>query len=967
MGLILFFVVCALVFLFYKVDKLSREIYSLELDIARLLRERTLDETFRESEGSEGSLKTGNVASANPAGSKSETLRPTNGGADGFADAKRQDASFGEPETSHGAAPGYSPQQPEHLPCGHGMPPSAGAGYDERTALGHPDVAFGNDAGRCKSDSPAAFPGEILSRPRVKPSAVPQYKSSADVVSKPSKSFEPAQWDIGAGKREPFNFAEFLRRYVAANALLWIGALALALSGIFLAKYSIERGLLTPTMRVLGAAFMAAVLFAAGEFVLRKFSNKMMAGLLVGAGITVAYGDLCAAAQLYSMMPLWVALFGMVVLSVLAYGFAERYGIGMFYLAIMGLFIAPALTAGDNPSTLLLVCYLSIATVACAYAAVRQNCVPALLFIIVDNICWILFWHLCALINISHGFDINNYLYIFAYMLFYSWVAILARARIKFSNFYAKASEFFDKTFFDGSICAVLLKTFIRDVALIFSAFVFLFDFLTFSVIPDESIIFFIIFAYCLLWRMRGKYSAVFTGIFCAAGMPSCLEKFDYTAVCLVCAILIPIAIGIFFSQRDKAVKLGLILMVLLWVCAINKIFIFSGAEFAYKFSLAAVIVASVFAGYVGLFKKAFQYAYLRAAYIFAGVLLVIVISCFFEFKAHYNFQFFVFACAAVAAAAIASFRKTKDWALRFAAVSMQTFVFFLLLVLFFEKKYLDSFYIGDVAIISEFIVAAAISMGLLAYFAINSKGYSNVFGFFGMISSICLVFGFAFCLSRLMHSGQEGPLTMEVEMSALSLSSLISIPIFILSKRISFTGMGIGAHMAAFLVGLIAFYCTADIFSARISGWIIANTLTVSMIALAAAYFILARLEVNGNLKMFFNAVALLIVFLWANLQVRFYFHPNVLGGAMGEVEFYSYSVLWMFIGLASLVCGRLRKSACLEYASLAFVLAAVFKVFFFDAAELGGLLRVASFGLLGVILFGIGSFYARFVFRRN
>ena len=106
MGLILFFVVCALVFLFYKVDKLSREIYSLELDIARLLRERTLDETFRESEGSEGSLKTGNVASANPAGSKSETLRPTNGGADGFADAKRQDASFGEPETSHGAAPG---------------------------------------------------------------------------------------------------------------------------------------------------------------------------------------------------------------------------------------------------------------------------------------------------------------------------------------------------------------------------------------------------------------------------------------------------------------------------------------------------------------------------------------------------------------------------------------------------------------------------------------------------------------------------------------------------------------------------------------------------------------------------------------------------------------------------------------------------------------------------------------------
>lgn len=960
-------IICSIILLFVKIYKLSSKVDSLTQDVSELLRERHSERARREFGHSSPSSSEEAGFSESSTRAQGEDLRTLNGAGEGFSHAKPQTASLDGQAKPH---PGESAVLPPQAANTSSIPVAPRL-VQEKSALEQPSAAlFGECSNAAQTVASAASENESSVNFHTESSAsLPEGSRKAPPLSKTGKSFEHVQWDLSdSEKTVSFNFPEFFRKYVAANALLWIGALALALSGIFLAKYSIERGLLTPLMRVLGAAFMAAVLFAGGEFVLRKFSRKMIAGLLAGAGITVAYGDLCAAAQLYSMMPLWVALFGMVVLSVLAYSFTARYGIGMFYLAIMGMFLAPALTSGDNPSTLLLVCYLSIATVASAYAAVQRNCVPALLFIIADNICWIIFWHICALINFSTGFDINNYLYIFAYMLFYSWVFIFAFARIKFSNFYKKVPEFFAKTVCDGRYCAVLLKGFLRDGALAFSAFIFLLDFLTFLTLPDAVIAFFLIFAYLLLWRMRGCGSAIFTGIFCVMGTYRgfCYMESDFMLICFLYAVFIPIAIGIFFSQSNRAIKLGAILAALIFICTILGLFKF-GSESAYKFALAAVLVASVVSGYIGLLKRARQHAYLRGAYLFLGVLSIIAFFSFFEIRRNYSFEFSVSSYFAIAAGSIAAFMKTKDWILRNAAMAMQAFLVFLLLILVNVSDIMVVYNDWNSRVALKFILMSAISFALFAYFAKNSKGYSNVFEFFGMLSSICLVAGFAFYMSVLIYSGSKGPLPLEVRMLAFSLSSLVSIPILILSRRASFTGMGTGAYIAAFAGMLFVFYLFADIFSARISGWFIANTLTVAMFALGAACFVLARLTEKGKLQMLLSAAALFIAFIWANSQVRFYFHPNILGGAMGDVEFYSYSVLWMLLGLTSLVCGRLWKSVNLEYASLVFVLGAVFKVFFFDAAELDGLLRVASFGLLGIILFGIGGFYTRFVFRRN
>jgi uncharacterized membrane protein len=52
---------------------------------------------------------------------------------------------------------------------------------------------------------------------------------------------------------------------------------------------------------------------------------------------------------------------------------------------------------------------------------------------------------------------------------------------------------------------------------------------------------------------------------------------------------------------------------------------------------------------------------------------------------------------------------------------------------------------------------------------------------------------------------------------------------------------------------------------------------------------------------------------------------------------------------------------------ASLVLMLAAVAKVFLFDAAGLTGLLRIASFLALGFSLIGIGWVYSRFLKRQD
>ncbi|UCI06700.1 DUF2339 domain-containing protein [Mesorhizobium sp. B1-1-8] len=112
---------------------------------------------------------------------------------------------------------------------------------------------------------------------------------------------------------------------------------------------------------------------------------------------------------------------------------------------------------------------------------------------------------------------------------------------------------------------------------------------------------------------------------------------------------------------------------------------------------------------------------------------------------------------------------------------------------------------------------------------------------------------------------------------------------------------------------------------------------------------------------------VASLLAFAYATLSVRRLFKGEFIGlwSGLGQLETYTYSALWLVIGVALLTAGVWLKSQVLRIASAVLIAVAVLKVFLFDMSELEGVLRALSFIGLGAVLIGIGLFYQRLLTR--
>ena len=115
------------------------------------------------------------------------------------------------------------------------------------------------------------------------------------------------------------------------------------------------------------------------------------------------------------------------------------------------------------------------------------------------------------------------------------------------------------------------------------------------------------------------------------------------------------------------------------------------------------------------------------------------------------------------------------------------------------------------------------------------------------------------------------------------------------------------------------------------------------------------------------FGLLASVLAFVYATLSVRRLFQGEHIGlwAGMGQLETYSYSALWLAMGVGLLVAGVWLKSQVLRVASAVLIAVAVAKVFIFDMSELEGVLRALSFIGLGAVLIGIGLFYQRLLTR--
>jgi len=148
------------------------------------------------------------------------------------------------------------------------------------------------------------------------------------------------------------------------------------------------------------------------------------------------------------------------------------------------------------------------------------------------------------------------------------------------------------------------------------------------------------------------------------------------------------------------------------------------------------------------------------------------------------------------------------------------------------------------------------------------------------------------------------------------------------------------------------------------VGSWPIANLLILAYGVPLVWLWLIGRRppSLPAMLERLRSAAPMLLIALFAFSSLRQLFHGSILtdpGVTAGEDIFRSIVAIVLAIGF--LLWGIRRGLRDWRIASLVVMIAAVAKVFLFDASGLDGLLRIGSFVALGVSLIGIGWLYSR------
>ncbi|MCS6778222.1 MAG: DUF2339 domain-containing protein [Geminicoccaceae bacterium] len=204
------------------------------------------------------------------------------------------------------------------------------------------------------------------------PASGPQAAPDGSAGPSPEPTFEPSS-PSPSGLEDG---RERIEQNLAERWLVWLGAVALGLGGLFLAGWAIEQGLLGPRARVGLAWLTGIVLVVLAELAHRRAPAGrglylVPAALAVG-GLCALYGATVAASQLYGLISPLLALALLASTAVSALALAYRFGSVLALLGALGAFAAPFLVRAEEPELWPLVVYLA-STVATLLVVARLS------------------------------------------------------------------------------------------------------------------------------------------------------------------------------------------------------------------------------------------------------------------------------------------------------------------------------------------------------------------------------------------------------------------------------------------------------------------------------------------------------------------------------------------------------------------------------------------------------------------
>jgi uncharacterized membrane protein len=730
---------------------------------------------------------------------------------------------------------------------------------------------------------------------------------------------------------------------LGGRAFLWIGAITLALAAIFLVRYSIEEGWLSPEVRVLLAAAFGFALVGVAERL--RGRDERVAQALAAAGVASLYGALFAAVSLYDMISKVAAGGGATALTAFAIGLSLRHGILVAALAFVGGFASPAIIGSETPNTPVLFGYL-LAIAAGTLAVIRaRGWWPLGWGVLAGSALWTVAW----MMSLAGGLHWVG-LFLVAVAALFVWAAMtrdmpamdvvmLVWAALAVTGILLigiveqdggrQVAGWIALALHGAGLYALGRRVpRFQDVALMAPALSVATLLLTQGDSFEWAAIllggFYAVAAFALMWN------AARPGFWAALSVAAALAHF------LAC----------WYVLRSSAAGTpwGLISLGL-----------------AVPFLIAAERLAR--------WRQSMTGAAEALGFLAAGVVFFVAAAIALELRRETMTVAYAVEFAAVAIIAgrldLVAMRRLC-WPLL--AVVVVRFVF---------NPEVLRYPLGTVPVFNWILWSYGVSIASLAiglrflridrWLILATEAAIALLGFALLTLEVRSVFqpqAMSVPASDFMERTWYGLVWGGFALAALSLARHGDV--------VALWAWRVSAGLAVAMVLVVQTFMANPIFErADIGRWPFVNGLLLAY-AVPAAMAALARRWIDGepirHVALAAEAIASILALVYVSLEVRHLFDPGFERPGLGAsgLELYAYSIVWLLFGVVLLTLGFLRSAAALRHAGMALVCIVVAKVFLVDMAGLQGLLRVLSFLGLGAALVGLGYAYRRFAITR-
>jgi uncharacterized membrane protein len=794
----------------------------------------------------------------------------------------------------------------------------------------------------------AALPPPLVSEPvaeAVLPPAAPPFEPEPVAVAEPALPPAPAQpWEPVAEQPQ----AGWEQR-LGARAFVWVGAVTLALAGVFLVRYSIEEGYLSPEVRVILAALFGFALIGAAERV--RGRDDRVAQALAAAGVASLYGALFAAVALYGMISKAAAGGGAAALTAFAIGVSLRHGMFVAGLAFVGGFVSPAIIGSETPNTPVLFGYLLAIAAGTLWVIRLRGWWPLGWGVLAGSAIWTVLW----MMSLAGGLHWVG-LFLVAVAGLFAWATW--RRLVEGDQAVDVAALVWAALGVTGALIVALI---VQDGGKQTAGWIAL---------ATHGIGLFAL----ARWAPRFQYVAVLAPLLSLAALALWRDTGDFGWMATWFGGLYAVASFALLWNAARpgfwaalSIATALAHFLLAW-------YVLRGVADGTPWGLMSIALALPFlvgAERLARWRESMPGATEALGYCAAGVAFFIAIAIALELRREWITVAYAVEFAAVAgiaahlglhairrlcwlllAAVIVRFVLNPEvlkyplgvnpifnWILWGYGLSIAAFVVglrFLRLT-------------GD----QQLVRATEAAIALLAFVLLTLE-VRSVFSHDAMMAPdarfmerafYVLVWG-AFALAALWLARTRGDV------------------VALWAWRVS-GGLAVALVLVVQVLVANPIFDKADVGRLPIAnGLFLAYALPAMMAALARRWI---DVEPNRNVALFVEATASILVFAYVSLEVRHLFDPGFErpGVKASGLELYVYSAVWLLFGVALLALGFLRNTAALRHAGMALVCVVVAKVFLIDMAGLQGLLRVFSFLGLGAALIGLGYAYRRFGFR--